>query len=109
MTNRLKLGTFEIPKMSALHAAFGAEIDAYPPYEQIPEEYRRGRGEGCKIAMKLFFEGGKLSDHGRAIKAGVDEGVFYTTLRAYLCSWAPKHEHKEAASGWLIDAHTDAV
>lgn len=109
MTNYLKLGSFEIPEMGAPDAVFGARIDAYPPYEQIPEEFCSYGSAACEVAMKLFYEGGKLSDHGRVIKAGVDEGTFYTTLNAYLCSWAPKHEHKKATAGWLIETYTEVT
>lgn len=103
----LKLGEHELPEFGPLSAAFGARLEDYPPMTSIPEDYQKNRAAGCRIASALFFDGGSLADHGRRLKEGVDSSAFHMALRAMLCSFAPKHEHKEAACGWLIDTYTD--
>lgn len=99
----------KIPEQCGLTAAFGADMNAYPPLDAMPEEYRRGRADGCEIASKLFYEGGKMSDFGRVIMKGVDNTEFLTTLRAMLSSFSPKHEQKMAAAGLLIDTYTEKL
>jgi len=97
-----------IPQQDRISAAFGADLNAYPPLDAMPNEYRNGCAEGCIIASALFYRGGKLSDHGRTLKEGVPVGEFYTTLKALLSSFAPKHEQKIGAAGLLIDNYTEA-
>ena len=96
----------EIPPMDGISAAFGADESAYPPKDKMPDDYRRMAAPGCKIASALFFHGGRLSDHGRTPKPGVDSNALNLTLRAMLCSFQPKHEVKIAACGLLIDTYT---
>ncbi|MBO9428127.1 hypothetical protein [Sulfitobacter sp. R18_1] len=96
----------KIPEQCGLTAAFGADMNAYPPLDAMPEEYQRGRADGCKIASSLFYGGGKMSDFGRVVKEGVDNTQFLLTLRSLLSSFAPKHEQKMAAAGLLIDTYT---
>jgi len=104
----MQLGEFQIPTMGAPEAAFGAPATAYPPMDKVPEEYRRGKASGCNVFSSLFFKGGKLADHGLKLKAGVDAGEFYSTLRALMSSFAPPLEQKKAVCGWLIDTYTEA-
>lgn len=96
-------------QFEGVDAAFGARLRDYPKMEALPEEYRRGHADGCRIFSKLFFGGGRLSDHGRSLKAGVDSGRFYTALRALMSSFDPPHELKTATCGLLIDTYTEAA
>lgn len=95
-----------VPVQGDIDAAFGADASAYAFFKNLPEEYQRGRAEGCKIASRLFFGEGKLEDYGRALKSGVQADHFFRTLRAMLISFQPQHEVKEACCGALIDACT---
>lgn len=64
--------------------------------------------EDCvRIANTLFFNGGKLADHNRTLKPGVDSARFHNCLRAVLCSFEPPHEVKEAVAGSMIEHYTD--
>lgn len=99
----------KIPEQSGLTAAFGADLNAYPPLDDMPDEYQRNRAEGCEIASSLFYKGGKMSDFGRALKKGVDNEKFLLTLRALLSSYSPKHEQKIATVGLLIDTYTEKL
>ena len=69
-----------------------------PPMSEIPEEFREHRGAWCVIAMRLFFSGGRFPH----VKPGIDADQAERHLMAVLGSFDPKHEHKEAAAGWLL-------
>ena len=105
----IMLGDFEVRIFSDIDAAFGAQEEDYPPLADMPTEYQRERADGCKIAANLFYGGGKLEDFGRKLKGDVHAKSFYLALQAYLCSFAPKHEHKMATCGWLIDTCTERL
>lgn len=99
----------KIPTLDPLKCAFGAPSSAYPKMEDIPEEHRSMRSNGCEVFSKLFFSGGRLSDHGLKLKDDVDSDAFYFALRALMSSWEPKHEVKTATCGWLIETHTEPL
>lgn len=69
-----------------------------PPMSVIPSEFKDFNNKWCLAAMKLFFDGGKLPK----VKEGIDPLKAKNHLVAILSSFAPKHEHKEAAAGWLM-------
>lgn len=94
---------------NSLEAAFGASLSDYPNMDELPEDYRRGRALGCSVFSALFFDGGKLSDHGRELVPGTDKGLFYATLRALMSSWEPPHELKVATCGLLIDTYAPPI
>lgn len=103
----LKIGDHQFRKFQGIDAAFGANEGDYPAREAIPSEFYDGRTKFNDVVSALFFKGGKLADHGLKLKAGTDPASFYTTLRALLCSFAPKHEIKEATCAWLLSEHTE--
>lgn len=105
----LKLGNHQFRSFTNLDVAFGAAISDYPPFDSIPEEFRRGHSSANKVASTLFFRGGKLDDFGLRLKSGVDRASFFGPLQAMLGSFEPKHEHKEAACAWLIAEYTEAA
>jgi len=109
-TAEFRLGDHLIRKFSRLDAAFGAKDSDYPRYESIPAEFKRFRGNRHVDAVSgLFFNGGKLADHGLTIKEGVDREAFMTALQALLSSFAPEHELKIATCGWLLSEYTDEI
>src|SRR5260221_475266 len=91
-----------IPKFTDLNAAFGAEEKDYPKWHDIPQEFHNLRHLGCEIASQIFFKGGRLSDYGVQFKPGVDQNSAMRAIRAWLCSFAPKHEVKIATVGMAI-------
>jgi hypothetical protein len=105
----MKLGNHTFPDFDADDAFFGARRADYPDEKDIPEAHRRGRSNGCKVFTQLFFDGGNLFTHGLVLKDDVDEPAFYSTLRALMSSFEPKHEIKEATCGWLIEECTDPI
>ena len=96
-----------IPEVTDLDCAFGGAMRILPPYKDLPEEFRDMSGPFCRAASMLFYEGGKLSDHGLTPKPGVDEKKVYRVLRACLGDFAPKHEHKIGGTGYLLSQWYD--
>ena len=105
----LKLGDHKLRKFTNLDAAFGAELSDYPPYDMIPEELRGGHTKFNAAVSTLFFKGGSLTDVGLKLKDGVDRSDFFGALQSMLGSFAPKHEHKDAACAWLMSEYTEAA
>ena len=103
------LGNHTFRPADQLDAVFGATASDYPRQKDIPQEYMRGNTPGCKLFSELFFSGGRLSDFGFQIKEGVDQGMFYHTLRALMTSFAPQHEIKKATCGWFIDTYCTKI
>lgn len=103
---KLKNGTHTFRKFDGISATFGAELSDYPSWDDIPNEYTERRHPTVDIVRSLFFSGGKLADHGKALSPHVSADEFYSTLNALLRSFEPKHEVKEATVAMLIDAYT---
>lgn len=106
-TAGLKLGTHQFRAFTNLDCAFGADLRDYPPYDTIPEQFKRGNTPANNVISTLFFKGGRLDDFGLRVKAGVDRSAFFGALQSMLGSFAPKHEHKEAACAWLVHEFTE--
>lgn len=103
----LKLGEHVIPDFNGVDATFGAGRNAYPAYEVIPEQFRRGNTPFNNAVSGLFFKGGKLEDFGLRLKADTNRQRFFTAMRALLCSFEPKHELKEATVAWLLSEYAE--
>jgi hypothetical protein len=99
MSEGQTIPNFPVPDFSDADAAFGADAKHYLPKAAIPADFYGMRHHYCKVAQKLFFEGGKLSDHGLRFKDGIDHQKAMRALRALLCSFAPKHEIKIGTVG----------
>lgn len=100
----LVLGDFKVPEFNGVSAVFGARLNQYPERSSIP-----------KVAPKyadafdaLFFRGGKLSDHGLEFKTGIDRAAAMTAIRAWMCSFDPKHEHKTETVAWALSEWCEA-
>lgn len=79
--------------LKAVNVAFGAKRKHYLTREQLKDWYGRGT-RFHEAAQSLFFNGGKLADHGLAFKPDIDRDKAMLALRALLCSFEPKHEIK---------------
>jgi hypothetical protein len=85
------------------------DIDmAYSTYNTIPElleeaktrKFLDGRTAYNKLFSDLFFLGGKV-----IFKKNIDElkrNEIWSYCLAFMRSWAPKHEHKEAICAMLM-------
>jgi hypothetical protein len=105
----MKIGTHEFPKFADAKFVFRAIMSDYPKWEFFSKDYQQMQTNGCKVFSKLFYKGGKLSDHGLKLKEGVSPLEFRCTYNALAGSWAPKHEIKTATCGMLIDEHTEPL
>lgn len=83
--------------------AFPANVDELIPAEdEIPEPYwQSGSDWPANLFKDLFFTG--LTDLTLVPRDGVDPHKAWRHIRAILGSYAPKHEHKEAAVRYLLD------
>lgn len=103
----IKLGEFVVPSFDAGSTMFGARLNEYPKYRDIPEFYRNFSAQS--VAGNLFFSGGKLANHKLKLRENVDSNEFYSALKSYLSSFEPKHEHKMSACSWLIAECTEEI
>ena len=89
--------------VTGLDCAFGGEMKKLlPPWDTIPDEYKRHHGtKWTKIVAQWFF-GGLPKGTNFVPKPGIDSGAAVAHLRAILVSFAPKHEHKEAGVAYLM-------
>src|SRR2546425_1095965 len=71
-----------------------------PPYDEIPEEFRRGRTVQNAFFNKWFFSGADAT--GFTAKTGINATLAWRHLTAIASSYEPKHEHKEAAVAYLL-------
>lgn len=85
---------FPVPKFTGAEAAFGAREEAFFSYNNRPEIPR----EFKQLASELFFNGGHLPK----FADGVNRADAANALRAWLGSWAPKHECKEATVAYAL-------
>jgi anti-sigma factor ChrR (cupin superfamily) len=74
-------------------------LDFMPKMDEIPEEFNDPRNKWVKFQMDWFYRG--LKDLKIVPKEGVDTVKAMRHLSAIQGSFAPKHEHKEAAVAYL--------
>lgn len=86
-------------EVTDLELAFGGNIDKLmPAYEELTEEFQRGRGPYCDLMEGWFFKGlRKLPKP----KEGIDLNTALRHLGAILVSFEPKQEHKIGGTGYL--------
>lgn len=94
--------TFTVPAFDAPAAVFGADAREYLTREQMGSDFYAMRGKHCDAADGLFFSGGKLSDHGLRFRAEIDQRAAMMAVRAWLSSFAPKHEIKIGTVGYAL-------
>jgi hypothetical protein len=89
--------------------AFGANaLDFMPTMQEIPDEFKRFNGTSWnKFQVEWFFNGLKSVSFNS--KEGVDGAAAFRQLRAIQGSFAPKHEHKEAAIAYLCSLWFDKI
>ena len=78
-------------------------LQLVPPYAIIPTPYRAEFGEGkpwVELADQLFFKGGKHVSY--SMQEGVKSHYAFVNLQTILGSYELKHEHKIAATAYLM-------
>ncbi len=99
----------KIPELTNADVAFG-EVKHMPKMADIPEDFHRHHGTPYNDAVSHWFFAGARSDGQDLIvdgerfspRPGVDGTKALAAIRAVLGSFAPKHEHKEAACAYML-------
>jgi hypothetical protein len=90
--------------VSDLQIAFPANVaDLMPDMDEIPEDFRRDRGDArpwVRFQRDWFFKGFSKGTVFRA-RDGIDRTMALRHLKAIQGSCDPQHEHKEAAVAYL--------
>jgi len=100
-----------IPEITDVELAFPARaLEWMPPMEAIPPEFHdmNGQTEWNRIARAWFYTG-LPSTTGFHVKEGVDGAAALRAISATLGSFAPKHEHKEAAVAYMLASWFDKI
>jgi hypothetical protein len=97
-----------VPEINDIELVFGT-TKALPKYEDVPEEFKRGSNLYVRAVSGLFFHGGLLSEYGLKVRDGLDALNVHRAISAHLCSWEPKHEHKEAGVALMLSHCTEPL
>lgn len=91
-----------VPVISKVDEAFPAHaLEWMPAWEDIPEEFKQRNSEWVEISRSWFMNG--LPENVEFYpREGVDAERAYRVLAATQRSFAPKHQHKEAAVAYLL-------
>lgn len=93
---------FPVPEISDVELAFPATaLDWMPEWDAIPAEFKDGRTEWNKIALQ-WFRYGLPAEVEFYPYVGVDPEKAVRAIQATLGSYAPKHQHKEAAVAFML-------
>tara|TARA_R110000822_G_scaffold73572_5_gene176773 strand:- start:1637 stop:1969 length:333 start_codon:yes stop_codon:yes gene_type:complete len=98
----------EVPNVTGLDMAFG-NISHMPKYDAVPAEFKSRQNQYVKAISSWFFSGAKGQTNGIELdgetfvaRPGVDAGCALAAIKSVLCSFEPKHEHKEAACAYML-------
>lgn len=98
-----------VPEVSGVDAVFG-NIRHMPKYDTLPDEYQQMRGIARDAVSSWFFSGAKAIPTGLEIdgvkwtaREGVDHVKALRAIKAVLCSFEPKHEHKIGGCGFMLN------
>jgi len=72
-----------------------------PPYEEIPQEFKRLAGTPWNRWQARWFFKGLAPEDIPVTKSGIDFSTAMHHLATIQRSYEPKHEHKEAAVAYL--------
>lgn len=94
--------------------AFGGRPDLLPAWNAIPEDWRSDRSDDPRarryrrLVSQWFFRGLPAEIEFYMVE-GIDGETAFRHLSAIMGSFAPKHEHKEAAVAYLLNLWTTDV
>jgi len=89
---------------------FGPENinDYLPSMDEIPDEFKRYNGtKWHTVVSDWFFHG--LKNAQWEPKDGINANEAVGHVATCMCSWEPKHEHKEAGCAYLLSLWFDSV
>lgn len=89
-------------EVSEADIAFGGDINKLlPELKDIPEEFKKYNGNKWNRVFSTWFFCG-LKEAVFKVKPGIDKDKALRHIKAIMCSWAPKHEHKKAGVAYLL-------
>lgn len=98
-----------VPEITVIDEAFPAHaLDWMPKWEEIPEDFRERDTEWNRIVRSWFYNG-LPEDVEFYPREGVDPEKAFQVLQATLGSYAPKHQHKEAAVAYMLSCWFEKV
>lgn len=97
----MNTNTFDKPSpVTTLSMTFGDINGIMPPYESIPAEFKNSRNKWAEVQSEWFYRG--LGGAEFIPQEGIDANEALRHLQTIQGSFAPKHEHKQAAVAWLM-------
>jgi hypothetical protein len=72
-----------------------------PPEDEIPDEFRKGRTQWNAIGQAWMFHGLPENVEFYAHE-GIDPEKAFNVVSATINSFAPRHQHKEAAVAFML-------
>lgn len=104
----------KVPEITNADMAFG-NIKHMPKYGSLPAEFQDWHNNDfCRAISSWFYSGAKTFKNGIQIKdetftakEGVSANAALAAIRSVLASWEPKHEHKIAACGFMLNEWFD--
>lgn len=100
---------YKIQEVSSVNLSLGCgALGLMPAYHDLPEEFRKNSHPLVAFVARWFFCG--LPEGTKFVpRQGVDTKNALRHIRAILCSFEPKHEHKEAGCAYLLDQWLERV
>jgi len=95
--------------LDAVQLAFPADALEYmPSMSEIPSEFKDSHNDWC-VFVTRWFGFGLSPETDFMPRQGVDAETAFKHVAAVLRSFAPKHEHKEAAAAYLLSRWFEGV
>lgn len=90
-----------IPDVDKVDVVFSGQkaLEIMPKMKDIPKDFPNRRKWG-QVMNDWFFNG--LKNAKWTPKAGVDQGKALAAIATVMRSFAPKHEHKQAAVAFML-------
>lgn len=88
--------------VSEVELAFGGRPELLPVWDSIPSEFKDHFGTRWNRLFNQWFYKGLPAGVRWIPKPGIDVRAALNHIQAVMCSWDPKHEHKEAAVAFLL-------
>lgn len=91
----------EIPQVENAELAFGVNnLDNFPPYNEIPQEFQNRNTKWNELFNDWFFVG--LTSLEATPKKDVDLDRAMRYIKAHMKTWKSKHEHKAAGIAYVM-------
>lgn len=98
----------EVQEVTGADMVFGGDMKKLlPDYNTIPEQFKNGNTKWNQVFSDWFYCG--MKNCVWVPKPGIDISKALRHIRAIMCSFDPKHEHKEAGVAYLLSEFFEDV